>query len=105
MSHLEDTLAAQATLSRLPAFQREFKAIPGRKFSFDFAWPERRLLVEVQGGTWGKGAHSSGAGISRDTEKLNLAVLRGWKVLQFTTDQIRKGQALLWLQEFFQEAA
>ena len=107
MSNLEDTLAAQMTLAKLPTFKREFCAIQGRRFRWDFAWPSvvHNLLVEVQGGTWAKGAHSSGAGINRDTEKLNLATLSGWRVMQFTGDQIRSGQALRWLQAFFQAAA
>jgi len=105
MSHLEDTLESQLALAGLPAATREYRAIDGRKFRWDFAWPEYGLLVEVQGGTWGKGAHSTGAGISRDTEKLNLASLDRWFVMQFTPDQIRAGKALRWLQAFFEQVA
>ena len=105
MSALEDGFAAQMALAGLRGFQREFKAIPGRKFKWDFVFPNVRLLIEVQGGTWGKGAHSTGTGIARDTEKLNLATLNGWRVLQFTSDQIRQGKALRWVQAFFGEVA
>jgi very-short-patch-repair endonuclease len=105
MSHLEDTLHAQLALAGFTAFKREFCAIPGRKFRWDFAWPDNKLLVEVQGGTWNGGAHGRGSGIAKDTEKLNLAVINGWRVLQFTPDQIRQGKALRWVQQFFKEAA
>ena len=56
MSALEETLAAQMTLAKLPTFKREFCAIPGRRFRWDFAFTEKRLLVECQGGIWAKGA-------------------------------------------------
>ena len=105
MSHLEDALWNQIHLAKLPVPVREFKAITDRRFRFDFAWPDHNMLVEVQGGTWNSGSHSRGTGISRDTEKANLAVLSGWKVLAFTTDQIRDGLALRHLQMFFGRAA
>lgn len=101
MSHLEDTLASHIKLLGLPEPIREYVAIPGRRFRWDFAWPSFRLLLEVQGGTWGKGAHSGGAGASRDCEKGNLATCAGWRTLSVTTDQIRKGQAVRFLQQFF----
>ena len=101
MSGLEETLALQIRAAGLPAPAREFKAVPGRRFRFDFAWPEFQLLLEVQGGTWGKGAHSSGVGIARDCEKGNLATLAGWRTLNVTTDQIREGKAIRFLQSFF----
>ena len=107
MSALEDTLAAHIKLLGLPEPIREYVAIPGRRFRWDFAWPNFRLLLEVQGGTWGKGgkggagAHSGGVAASRDCEKGNLATCAGWRTLSVTTDQIRKGQAVRFLQQFF----
>lgn len=99
MSALEDTLALHIRAKRLQIPEREYLAIPGRRFRFDFAWPRFRLLVEVQGGTWGKGAHSSGLGIARDCEKGNLATLAGWRCLTVTTDQIRAGKAIEWIEQ------
>ena len=46
-SDLEDTLAFQLDALGLPEPIREYPAIKGRKFRFDFAWVERKLLVEV----------------------------------------------------------
>lgn len=98
MSALEETLMQQIRWAKLPAPKREYRAVPGRRYRWDLAWPDHMLLVEVQGGIWGKGGHSSGTGIERDTEKLALAILRGWRVLQVTTRQIRDGRALAWIQ-------
>jgi very-short-patch-repair endonuclease len=78
----------------LPEPIREYPAIKGRKFRFDFAWLERKLLVEVNGGTYTKGAHSTGAGIARDYEKANLAQLAGWRVLTFDGKSVKSGEAV-----------
>ena len=101
LSGLEDTLAFQIRAAGLPAPEREFAVVPGRRFRFDFAWPEFQLLLEVQGGTWGKGAHSSGVGIARDCEKANLAVIEGWNTFHVTSEQIKAGKAIYWLQAYF----
>jgi hypothetical protein len=66
----------------LPKPKLEFVFAPGvRKFRFDFAWPESRTALEVQGGVWNMGKHGRGSGIVKDMEKSNFATLRGWKVL------------------------
>ena len=99
MSALEEVLAFQIKAKGLPVPDREYPAVPGRRFRFDFAWPMERVLVEVQGGTWGTGGHSTGKGIARDCEKHNLAVIHGWRCLDVTTDQIRTGKAIRWIEE------
>jgi very-short-patch-repair endonuclease len=99
MSHLEVMLDDQLCLAGIDPEDTEFYAIPGRRFRWDFAWPSKKILVEVQGAIWVKGGHSTGTGITRDAEKLNLATLAGWKILIVTAEHIKSGQALLWIQE------
>ena len=96
MSHLEETLLWQIKAAGLPMPEREYRAIKGRMFRFDFAWtePNHRLLMEVNGGTYTKGAHSTGQGIARDYEKANLAVLQGWRVLSFDGKAVKDGTAV-----------
>ena len=93
-SALEAELALQIRALGLPEPVREYPAITGRKFRFDFAWLEHRLLVEVNGGTYTKGAHSTGLGIARDYEKANLAQLAGWRVLMFDGKAVKSGEAV-----------
>ena len=93
-SELEDIFAAQLDAVGLDGYVREYQAIPGRRFRFDFCWQKERLLVEINGGTYSKGAHSTGTGINRDYEKSNLAVVNGWRVLSFDTKQVKSGAAL-----------
>lgn len=94
MSNLEEMFAFQLRAVGLEGFVREYAAIPGRRFRFDFAFVPERVLIEVQGGTWSGGAHGRGAGIQRDYEKGNLAVQHGWRVLQFDSKMVRSGEAI-----------
>lgn len=101
-SPLEDIFAFQLDSAGLTGYIREYQAIPGRRFRFDFAFiqPEHRLLIEINGGTYSKGAHSTGTGINRDYEKNNLAVLNGWRVLSFDTKMVKSGAALEVVEQF-----
>lgn len=88
-SELERAFLTIVKQESLPTPQREAKLIPGRRFSFDFLF-EPNVAVELQGGTWIPGmGHNTGSGIARDAEKLNLAQLEGYVVLQFTTEMVR----------------
>ena len=96
MSKLEDELAQQLDLARIP-YEREYQAIKGRKLRWDFYFfPD--LLVEVQGGIWRKGGHTTGTGIERDCEKVCLATLAGFRQLLVTGKMIESGQALRFIQ-------
>lgn len=93
-SALEAELALQIKALGLPEPVREYRAIKGRKFRFDFAWLDARLLVEVNGGTYTRGAHSTGQGIARDYEKIRLGQDCGWKVYPFDGKAIKSGEAV-----------
>ena len=69
----------------------------GRQFRADLCWPARKLIVEVDGGTWVGGRHTTGPGYARDCVKQNLAVLAGWRVVRVVGAHIRDGQAVDWV--------
>lgn len=76
---------------------REYKPLTARRFRLDFAHVESRVGIEIQGGTWGrKGAHSSGKGLNRDYEKLNLIQSDGWIVFQLSGDMLNLRGQRLW---------
>jgi hypothetical protein len=95
----EATLALMLRVEKIP-YVREFAAVPGRKFRWDFHI-EPDLLIEVQGGVWnfGKSGHSSGVGITRDAEKASLAVAHGFRQITATTAQVKSGEALAWIKK------
>ena len=80
----------------LPISEHPFARDWGRRWRFDFAWPDLRLAVEVDGGIWipGGGRHNRGAGYEADVEKLNVAVILGWRVLRFTPRHLANGSAI-----------
>ena len=94
MNALEEMFALQCEQAGLPTPLREYAAVPGRRFRWDFAWPDQRVLVELNGGTYAHMGHSTGTGIARDYEKSNLAVLAGWKAFAFDRRMVEAGTAL-----------
>ena len=75
--------------------EREYIFAEGRKWAFDYAWPDRKLAVEIEGGTeFGKSRHSKGDGFERDARKYNAAALQGWAVLRFSTGMVMSGEAI-----------
>ena len=73
--------------------------IPGRRFRFDLGWRDKRVLVELNGGVWSRGAsgHSSGTGIQRDYEKAALCQLQGYRVFSVSSAMVRDGTLVKWL--------
>lgn len=67
---------------------REYKFHTTRNWRFDFAWPEARVAVEIEGGVWQRGRHTRGTGFIGDCEKYNAAVLDGWRVFRLTGEMI-----------------
>lgn len=95
VSPLEDLLAQQLLAARIGPFERELRFSDARGFRADFAFPDERLIVEVQGGTlWGKSRHSYGAGFDNDCEKAAEAARLGWRWLPVSSRQVRSGRAL-----------
>lgn len=68
--------------NRLPVPSVEHRVCDSRRFRFDFAWPDERVALEVEGGAWTGGRHTRGIGFIRDMEKYNLAACLGWRVLR-----------------------
>lgn len=71
----------------LPVPETEYEFHPTRMWRFDYAWPEHKLALEVDGGIWSaneqaKAAHAKPLAIIRDMEKGNEAVILGWRVLR-----------------------
>ena len=63
------------------------------------------VALEVEGGHWVNGRHSRGSGFQADCIKYSTAAVMGWRVLRFTTDQVKSGMALQMLQQAIEGAA
>ncbi len=94
---LNDLFETQIKAINLPyKYVREYIACPPRQFRWDYAFIEKKILIEINGGTWGRKrtGHTSGVGVRRDYEKNNVAVSHGWTVYYFTSDWVYKGIAI-----------
>lgn len=69
------------------AWEAEHRFHPVRRWRFDYAAPELRVALEVDGGVWQYGRHNRAAGYLRDMEKMNAAAAAGWLVLHTTPDR------------------
>jgi len=90
----EQLFLDQLMENQLDVPKAEYRFLKKRRFRFDFAWPDRMIAMEVEGGVWSGGRHTRGKGYSRDLEKYNLATLHGWKVYRFTTQDVTSGTAI-----------
>ena len=69
----------------LPEPVREHLFHPTKRWRFDLAWPEHKLAVEYDGGTFSRGrksGHTSITGMARDKEKDAEAAIIGWSVIR-----------------------
>lgn len=73
---------------------KEFKFHPVRKWRFDYAIPEHKIALEVEGGVWTGGRHTSSVGFLKDMEKYNTATLMGWRVFRTTPDELYRLKTL-----------
>ena len=101
LSRHEETFALHVRAAGLQGgMMREYVFHPHRKWRFDFAFPAKWIAVEIEGGIWMKqGAHTGGAGVTRDIEKANAAISLGWRVMRFTGDMVKSGEAIRMVEE------
>lgn len=69
---------------KLPMPEAEYRFAAPRRWRFDYAWPDHRIALEVEGGVWTGGRHTRGKGFLGDMEKYNRAAVDGWRVLRTT---------------------
>jgi hypothetical protein len=84
-----DTLTEKIFLSLLrsahiPIPVAEHKFCETRRWRFDWAWIDRKIALEIEGGVWSGGRHTRGVGFLKDMEKYNQATLEGWRVFRTT---------------------
>lgn len=73
---------------------KEYRFHNTRKWRFDYAIPEHKIAIEVEGGVWTGGRHTSPQGFLGDMEKYNTATVMGWRVLRTTPDRLLTNETL-----------
>lgn len=90
----EHRFAAEATGGTGRGCRQRLVAQRLKDWRFDFAMPERRLAVEVEGGAWTGGRHTRGTGFHADLRKYAAAARLGWTVIRVDPAMIRSGEAI-----------
>lgn len=67
---------------------KELKFHSQRRWRFDYAIPEYKIAIEVEGGVWTQGRHTRPQGFLGDVEKYNTATAMGWRLLRCTPDTL-----------------
>lgn len=73
---------------------KEYKFHPERRWRFDYAIPERKIALEVEGGVWTQGRHTRPQGFLGDIEKYNTATLMGWRVFRTTPIELYRAATI-----------
>ena len=66
-------------------FERKKEKPRSRRYRLDFAHPETRTGIEIQGAVYAGGRHVRGSGYERDCRKYNLAYTSGWTIFLLTS--------------------
>lgn len=94
MSELQQELLEMMLEEGLPLAEMEYRFAPPRLWKFDLAYPDRKLAIEIEGGTWVRGRHITPSGYARDCEKYSIAALLGWTVVRVTSDMVHNKKAI-----------
>lgn len=81
----------------LPKPTPEYAFHPDRGWRFDWAWPDRMVALEIEGGAFVRGRHTRGAGFEADLEKYSEAAALGWRIVRVLPKQLYDGRTVLWL--------
>ena len=96
-SGLESALLFHVKINGIPEPVTEHRFHPKRRWRFDMAWTDEMLAVEIEGGVWSGGRHTTGAGFIADCQKYNEATLLGWRIIRVTSAHIENGAAIDWI--------
>jgi len=87
----------------IPDPVEEYVFHPTRKWRLDICWPDEKLALEIEGGTYmERGGHrGSIGGYIKDIEKYNALAILGYSLLRFTPQQMESCESYDFLREWF----
>jgi len=98
----EEAFALHIRAEKLPPVEREYMFHGERKWRLDFAWPDQRIAVEIEGGLHSGGRHTRAKGYQEDITKYNEAVAAHWAVFRFSTSDVMSGRAIEFIKRVFE---
>ena len=103
LSRLEETFALHLRAKKITGFRREYRFDDKRRWRVDFAWPDLKIAVEIEGGTHTQGRHNRASGFEADCEKYNALTEQGWCLYRYTGRMVKSGEALKQIERVLQE--
>lgn len=93
-STIEATFELGIRALKFPPWERNLVFLEGRKFEIDFAWPQWKVGIEIDGHV-----HRIQERFNSDIEKHALALLAGWTIMRIGGRDIRSGRAFTWAEQ------
>jgi len=108
----KELLTQKLKEASLSSYVTEHRFHPVRKWQLDYSWPDVKVALEFDGGTFArkgakkcplckqipKGGHSTGKGYENDREKDFEAQMLGWIIIRVSAAMVRDGRAIDFLQ-------
>lgn len=88
----------------IPLPVEEFKFHKTRRWLVDVCWPEQKLALEIEGGTFQKrgGHRGSIGGYLKDKEKYNALSIEGFWLLRFTPQEMESCESYDFVRKWFE---
>jgi very-short-patch-repair endonuclease len=85
LSNLEEDFKEWLDMMGYTGYEMQYlPRIKGRKWRIDFAYPNLKIAIEVQGVNYVTGfGHQDPSQMKKDFEKINALVSEGWRVFLF----------------------
>lgn len=87
----------------MPPPKAEYKFHSTRKWRIDYAWPDIKLAIEIEGGVFKRshGRHTNPIGFIKDMEKYNALTEMGWHLLRYIPGKIDYDQIVRVKAQFY----
>ena len=86
--YVENYRFVAETLGTGKGLRERLDASKMNDYQIDFAYPDLRIGIEVNGGQFAKSGHSSPKGLERDAMKNNQAIRLGWRIFVLPTSLV-----------------
>lgn len=90
----EDLFVQLCPALGLPVPVPEYVFHPDRLWRMDYAWPDHKVFLEVEGGAYTGGRHTRGPGFVEDMRKYNAACELGWRQLRAIPQWLPGGRSM-----------
>jgi very-short-patch-repair endonuclease len=89
---MSDIVILTCSAIGLPKPVAEYTFHEFRRWRIDYAFPDVKLAIEIEGGAFSMGRHTRPIGFIKDMEKYNALTLSKWSLLRYIPKKINYDQ-------------